>query len=86
MFVRASERSESGGIGMYLTKLSTEKLGGSIHLTNTEEKSTEFTVILPSDLRLVLKQRDELEQRIQVEKLVMAQIQMESPSQSSRVQ
>jgi signal transduction histidine kinase len=86
MFVRASERSESGGIGMYLTKLSTEKLGGSIHLTNKEEKSTEFTVILPSDLRLVIKQRDELEQRIQVEKLVMAQIQMESPSQSSQAQ
>ena len=86
MFIRASERSESGGIGMYLTKLSTEKLGGSIQLSNTDEELTEFTVALPSDLRLVIKQRDELEQRIQVEKLVMAQIQMEASSSSTQTQ
>jgi signal transduction histidine kinase len=30
LFVRASERSETGGIGLYLSKLSTQRLGGEI--------------------------------------------------------
>lgn len=47
MFSRASERSETGGIGLYITKTATEKLGGSVHLATTLEGYTEFFVTLP---------------------------------------
>jgi signal transduction histidine kinase len=47
MFSRASERSETGGIGLYITKTATEKLGGSVHLKTTPEGYTEFFVTLP---------------------------------------
>lgn len=44
MFSRASERSGTGGIGLYLTKTATEKLGGFIDLKTTPEGYTEFYV------------------------------------------
>ena len=47
MFSRASERSGTGGIGLYLSKLATEKLGGEIQLRNTREGYTEFYVSFP---------------------------------------
>ena len=47
MFSRASERSETGGIGLYITKTATEKLGGSVHLKTSPEGFTEFYVMLP---------------------------------------
>lgn len=47
MFSRASERSGTGGIGLYLSKLATEKLGGQINLRNTPEGYTEFYVAFP---------------------------------------
>ncbi|MBL7865263.1 MAG: tetratricopeptide repeat-containing sensor histidine kinase [Cyclobacteriaceae bacterium] len=50
MFVRASERSDTGGIGLYLAKLATEKLGGEINLISTDEKYTEFIVQFPDTM------------------------------------
>lgn len=50
MFSRASERSGTGGIGLYLSKLATEKLGGEIHLRNTKEGFTEFYVAFPTSM------------------------------------
>ncbi len=47
MFSRASERSETGGIGLYITKTATEKIGGRVGLLTTPEGHTEFYVILP---------------------------------------
>lgn len=47
MFSRASERSETGGIGLYITKTATEKLGGNVHLKTTPEGHTEFFVTIP---------------------------------------
>lgn len=47
MFSRASERSETGGIGLYITKTATEKIGGRVGLLTTPEGYTEFYVILP---------------------------------------
>jgi len=47
MFSRASERSQTGGIGLYITKTAAEKLGGSVHLKTTPEGYTEFYVKLP---------------------------------------
>jgi signal transduction histidine kinase len=61
MFVRASERSETGGIGLYLSKLATGRLEGTIDFTTTPEKYTEFTVRLPRDLGPILDHRKEQE-------------------------
>ncbi|MEJ1239799.1 tetratricopeptide repeat-containing sensor histidine kinase [Chryseolinea sp. T2] len=47
MFSRASERSETGGIGLYITKTATEKIGGRVGLLTTPEGFTEFYVIFP---------------------------------------
>lgn len=57
MFVRASERSETGGIGLYLAKIASEKLGGEITLTSTPEKYTQFMVHFPVNLDTVIDQR-----------------------------
>ncbi len=54
MFSRASERSETGGIGLYITKTATEKLGGSVNLTTTPEGYTEFYVMLPLEKARVM--------------------------------
>lgn len=59
MFVRASERSETGGIGLYLSRLATEKLGGTIELVAVAEKATCFCVKMPMDLKPVLLERQE---------------------------
>jgi signal transduction histidine kinase len=55
MFSRASERSGTGGIGLYLSKLATEKLGGQIHLRTTPEGYTEFYVSFPAKMPEVKK-------------------------------
>ena len=47
MFSRASERSETGGIGLYITKTATEKIGGKVGLQTTPEGYTEFYVVFP---------------------------------------
>lgn len=57
LFVRASERSDSGGIGLYLSKLASTKLGGTIELTPTSDSTTQFTVTFPRDLLAVLEER-----------------------------
>ncbi len=66
MFVRASERSDTGGIGLYLAKLATEKLFGQINLI-TEGKLTEFIVQFPTDLQCLLDKRREERRRIENE-------------------
>lgn len=54
MFSRASERSQTGGIGLYITKTATEKLGGTVHLKTTPEGYTEFYVKLPYASRVIV--------------------------------
>ncbi|HEY8936631.1 MAG TPA: tetratricopeptide repeat-containing sensor histidine kinase [Cyclobacteriaceae bacterium] len=44
MFSRASERSSTGGIGLYITKTACEKIGGQVGLRTTPEGYTEFYV------------------------------------------
>ena len=63
MFVRASERSDTGGIGLYLAKLATEKLGGNIDLISSAIY-TEFIVEFPEDLQSIIAKRVE-ERRMQ---------------------
>jgi signal transduction histidine kinase len=83
MFVRASERSETGGIGLYLAKLSTEKLGGNIDLNVTAEEYTEFVVTLPPDLRVILSMREEKERELRMERLKLQQRELEATQQNS---
>jgi signal transduction histidine kinase len=64
MFVRASERSESGGIGLYLTKLASERLYARVDFSITIEKYTQFTVTIPENLSTVLAQREREEQEM----------------------
>jgi len=68
MFVRASERSETGGIGLYLAKLATEKLGGDINLVSTDELLTQFTVKFPANLQDVIARRKEEKLRLDQDK------------------
>src|SRR5260221_2642822 len=68
MFVRASERSETGGIGLYLAKLATGRLEGTIDFSTTPEKLTEFTVRLQLDLGPVLEFRNEQERILEFAK------------------
>ena len=48
MFFRASERSEIGGIGLYIVKTATTKIGGKVGLLTTPEGYTEFYVLFPN--------------------------------------
>ena len=68
MFVRASERSQTGGIGLYLSRLATEKLGGTIELVSMPDKLTCFHVMIPVDIEPVVKAREE--ERLMKEKIV----------------
>jgi signal transduction histidine kinase len=74
LFVRASERSDSGGIGLYLSKLATIKLGGKIDLAITEEGHTAFKVRFPPDLMVIIEQRsaEELKREKQKQKVLKA--------------
>ncbi len=62
MFMRASERSEIGGLGLYLTKLASEKIGGKVRLVHSDAKGSLFEVKIPLDLNEVIKSRIKSEQ------------------------
>jgi signal transduction histidine kinase/Tfp pilus assembly protein PilF len=47
LFNRASERSETGGIGLYISRLASEKLGGGVILASTSPNGSEFHLIIP---------------------------------------
>jgi signal transduction histidine kinase len=68
LFVRASERSETGGIGLYLTKLAAQRLGGGIKLLETSDKGSKFLVLLPEDISPILAKRKALEEQRLIEK------------------
>lgn len=64
MFMRASERSEIGGIGLYLAKIASEKIGGEVNLVHSGSKGSLFEVVFPSDLNEVIKSRSKGEQSL----------------------
>ncbi|MFM9837695.1 MAG: tetratricopeptide repeat protein [Cyclobacteriaceae bacterium] len=57
MFMRASERSDTGGVGLYLSKICTDKLGGEIKLEQTSKDGSTFVIQFPLDLSAILAQR-----------------------------
>jgi len=44
LFSRGSERSDTGGVGLYIIKTAAEKIGGRVSVGNTPEGHTEFAV------------------------------------------
>ena len=82
MFVRGSERSGTGGLGLYLSRLAVEKLGGRISLHTTIENWTEFRVIIPTDLNVVIEIRRQQELQQEMEKMMIASKKGQSPPES----
>ncbi|MBS1682784.1 MAG: tetratricopeptide repeat-containing sensor histidine kinase [Bacteroidetes bacterium] len=63
MFNRASERSETGGVGLYLIRQAVEKIGGQIRLIHSSSQGSKFQVLIP-DLHPVLQKRNEQEKKL----------------------
>jgi signal transduction histidine kinase/tetratricopeptide (TPR) repeat protein len=65
IFTRASERSETGGVGLYLSKLCSHKIGGQIRIEKSDDDGTIFLIQLPVDLAAVLEKRKLLQEDMQ---------------------
>jgi signal transduction histidine kinase len=68
LFTRASDRSETGGIGLYLSKMAADRLGGEVILANTSPNGSEFHLILPADVTPILEMRKLQEEKRKKEK------------------
>lgn len=76
MFVRASERSETGGIGLYLAKLSATRIFGKLSYSKNEQGHTVFTLLLHPNLPQRLAQVQQLrEEKLKQEALIRARVQ-----------
>jgi signal transduction histidine kinase len=64
MFVRASEQSEIGGVGLYLIKLAIDKAGGEVSLINSSPNGSIFQVLFPSDINEVISIRNKNEKKL----------------------
>jgi signal transduction histidine kinase len=64
-FTRDSERSETGGVGLYLARLGAEKLEGYIKLM-PDDDVTHFEVGLPLDIGLILRNKREFQAKLEV--------------------
>jgi signal transduction histidine kinase len=53
MFYRANERSSGAGLGLYITKETVKKLGGSIHVMSTLNEGTTVVITLPNNQNTV---------------------------------
>ena len=68
LFTRASDRSETGGIGLYLSKMASFRLGGEVILAKTSPSGSEFHLILPDDITPVIEIRNQMELKRKHEK------------------
>lgn len=68
LFTRASDRSATGGIGLYLSKMAADRLGGKVVLADTSPGGSEFHLILPVDLTPILEMRAQQEEKRRKEK------------------
>jgi signal transduction histidine kinase len=80
MFMRASERSETGGVGLYLSKICADKLGAEIQLEKTSKDGSTFVIYFPLDLNDVLEKR-----KLQHEELVKHLEKAEEVEKKSRL-
>ena len=67
MFVRASERSETGGIGLYLAKLSATRIFGKLSYSKDEAGHTVFLLLLHPNLeqRVNQSEQEKTKKRVQ---------------------
>jgi signal transduction histidine kinase len=63
LFTRASDRSATGGIGLYLSKMAANKLGGEVILATTSSNGSEFHLILPADINPVIEKQKQVEEQ-----------------------
>lgn len=76
MFVRASERSETGGIGLYLAKLSATRIFGKLSYAKNELGYTVFTLLLHPNLEQRLAQSEQIQtEKRKQEQAVRARVQ-----------
>jgi signal transduction histidine kinase len=61
LFMRGSDRSETGGVGLYLSKVCVDRLGGEIQLEKSSGEGSTFLVQLPTDLTPILNERRRLQ-------------------------
>jgi signal transduction histidine kinase len=64
LFARASERSETGGVGLYTAKQAAEKLEGTIGFKCIRGLTT-FEAVLPMDMGPILRKQRELENKLE---------------------
>lgn len=64
MFVRASEQSEIGGVGLYLIKLAIDKAGGEVNLIQSSVNGSTFQVLFPLDINDVIDARNKNEKKL----------------------
>lgn len=63
MFVRGSEQSEIGGVGLYLVKTAIDKVGGAISLVHSDSNGSIFQALFPKDLSVVINTRNQNEKK-----------------------
>jgi signal transduction histidine kinase len=68
LFTRASDRSATGGIGLYLSKMAADRLGGEVILAYTSANGSEFHLILPKNIMPVIELRKHQEEQRMKEK------------------
>lgn len=68
LFTRASDRSETGGIGLYLSKMAAARLGGEVILASTSAKGSEFHFIVPDDITPIMEKNRLMEENDKREK------------------
>lgn len=61
LFTRASDRTATGGIGLYLSKMAANKLGGEVILAKTSSSGSEFHLILPADINPIIEKQKQVE-------------------------
>lgn len=59
MFMRGSEKSETGGVGLYLCKICTDRLQGTIKLEKTAKTGTTFSIRIAQDATEQIKEMNE---------------------------
>ena len=70
MFMRGSEKSETGGVGLYLCKICTDRLQGTIKLERTAKTGTTFSIRISQDFT---------SQVMEINDALMAQLRKEEP-------
>jgi signal transduction histidine kinase len=74
MFMRASERSDTGGVGLYLAKICTDKLGGEIKLEKSSSEGSMFVIQFPLDLSTIIVQRKLQQEELQKQRELEAEL------------